>query len=219
MRRNQPKNKVKTAARRKSSSTKWLQRQINDPYVERAHIEGYRSRAAYKLKEMDEKLDLLRAGQIVVDLGAAPGGWSQIASEKNCKVIALDLLAMDNIADVDFVQMDFTDDEAPSRLLQMLGGKQADLVMSDMSPNTTGHKATDHVRIIALVEMAYEFATEVLSEGGTFIAKVFQGGAENNLLAKMKKEFHTVKHIKPPASRKESSEQYVVAKGYKNPAS
>jgi 23S rRNA (uridine2552-2'-O)-methyltransferase len=209
--------KVKTAKRRKLSSTLWLERQLNDPYVAKAQKEGWRSRAAYKLIEIDEKLHLLKPGQFVVDLGAAPGGWSQVAVKKGCKVIALDLLEMDEIPEVAFFQMDFMDDDAPQTLLDAMGGAGADIVMSDMAHNTTGHKGTDHIRIMALVEAAYEFAVEVLKPGGVFLAKVFQGGTENDLLNRMKKDFKTVKHIKPPASRKDSAETYVIAQGFRKP--
>lgn len=212
---NKPKSRVRSARGRKTSSTRWLQRQINDPYVEKAKQAGYRSRAAFKLIEMDEKLRVLKKGRLVVDLGAAPGGWSQIAAMKGCEVVAIDLLEIDELPGVRFAQMDFMDNDAPGKLKSMMGGRRADVVMSDMAHNTTGHKATDHIRIMALVEAAYEFAVEVLEPGGVFIAKVFQGGAENQLLARMKREFDTVRHIKPPASRKDSSEKYVVASGFR----
>ncbi|MBL4804950.1 MAG: RlmE family RNA methyltransferase [Alphaproteobacteria bacterium] len=219
MRRNKAKEKVKTAKGRKTASTNWLKRQINDPYVEKAKKEGYRGRAAYKLVEMNEKLDILKKGQVIVDLGAAPGGWCQVATEKGAKVVALDLLEMDELTDVDFIQMDFMDDDAPERLKDMIRAYNddglADCVLSDMAPNTTGHKQTDHLRIMAVVEAAYWFAKEVLKPEGAFIAKVFQGGAQNTLLAEMKRDFKTVKHMKPPASRKESSEQYLIATGFK----
>jgi 23S rRNA (uridine2552-2'-O)-methyltransferase len=180
MSRNKPKTRVKTAKRRKTSSNRWLQRQLNGPYVAKAAAEGYRSRSAYKLKEMDEKLALLKPGMKIVDLGAAPGGWCQVAVEKKCKkIVAIDLIAIDPIPGVDFIQMDFMDDDAPDKLKKLLNG-EADLVLSDMAPNTTGHKSTDHIRIMAVVEAAYLFATEVLKPGGTFVAKVFQGGAERN---------------------------------------
>lgn len=208
------KKKVKTAKGRKGSSTRWLKRQLNDPYVAGAQEAGYRSRAAFKLKEIDKKCGLLKPGLKVVDLGAAPGGWSQVAAEKGCEVVALDLLAMEPIEGVAFIQMDFMDDKAPEKLKDMLGGP-ADLVLSDMAPNTTGHKQTDHLRIMAVVEAAHHFALDVLKPGGAFVAKVFQGGAESALLAEMKRQFKTVRHIKPPASRKESSEQYLVATGFK----
>jgi len=215
MSRNKAKTKVKTAKGRKIASTRWLQRQLNDPYVTRAEKEGYRGRAAFKIMELNEKLDFLRKGQVIVDLGSAPGGWSQVAADKGAKVVAIDLLEMDLLPGVDFVQMDFMDDNAPDKLKAMLGGQKADVVMSDIAPNTTGHKNTDHLRIMAVVEAAYHFATEVLKPDGLFIAKVFQGGTQNTLLATMKKDFTTIKHIKPPASRKDSSEQYLIASGFK----
>lgn len=217
MSRNKAKSKVKTAKGRKNSSTRWLKRQLNDPYVHEAEKFGYRSRAAFKLKEMDEKLHVLKKDMVVVDLGAAPGGWCQIAAEKGVrKIVAIDLLEIDELPGVDFVQMDFMDDAAPDILREMLGEDQeVDLVMSDMAPNTIGHKQTDHLRIMAVVEAGYYFAIEILKPGGTYIAKVLQGGAQNTLLADMKHHFTTIKHIKPPASRKESSEQYLVAMGFK----
>lgn len=215
MSRNKKKSKVRTAKGRKISSTRWLQRQLNDPYIQKAEQAGYRSRAAFKIIELDEKLDLFKPGMRVVDLGAAPGGWSQIAAQRGAeKIVAIDLLEMDEIPGVDFIQLDFMADDAPDKLKDMLGG-QADLVMSDMAPNTTGHKQTDHLRIMAVVEAAYMFACEVLKPEGVFIAKVFQGGAQNTLLAEMKKNFKTIKHIKPPASRKGSSEQYLIAQGFR----
>lgn len=219
MSRNKPKTKVRTAKGRKNSSTRWLKRQLNDPYVAKAEKFGYRGRAAFKLEEMDEKLGILKRGMTVIDLGAAPGGWCQIATQKGCKVIAIDLLEIDELPDVTFFQMDFMDDEAPDTLKAALGKTSndglADVVLSDMAPNTIGHKQTDHIRIMAVVEAAYYFAIEVLKPEGAFLAKVFQGGAEDTLLREMKKHFKTVKHIKPPASRKESAEQYVVALGFK----
>lgn len=210
--------KIKTARGRKTSSTLWLKRQLSDPYVEKAKKDGYASRAAYKLLEIDERAKILKKGQVVIDLGAAPGGWSQVAAAKGCKVIALDLLEMNEVPGVTFFQMDFTDDTAPEVLIDAMGGAGADLVISDMAPNTTGHRNTDHLKIMALVEMAYYFARDVLKPGGVFLAKVRQGGAENELLTQMKKDFTTIKHIKPPASRKESSETYLVATGFKPPA-
>lgn len=215
MSRNKKKTKVKTAKGRKIASTRWLQRQLNDPYVTKAEKEGYRGRAAFKIMELNEKLDFLHEGMTIVDLGSAPGGWSQVAAEKGAKVVAIDLLEMDSIPGVDFVQMDFMDNDAPDKLKDMLGGQKADVVMSDIAPNTTGHKQTDHLRIMAVVEAAYMFAMEVLKPDGLFIAKVFQGGTQNVLLADMKKDFTTIKHIKPPASRKDSSEQFLVAMGFK----
>ena len=208
--------KIKTAKGRKISSIKWIERQLTDPYVQRAKKEGYRSRAAYKIKEIDEKAHILKKGQVVVDLGAAPGGWCQVATEKGCKhVVAIDLLPIDEIPGVTFFQMDFMDDEAPNVLIEALGGEQADVVMSDIAHNTTGHQKTDHYKIMALVEAAYDFAIEVLKPNGAFVAKVFQGGTEGELLTRMKKDFKTVKHIKPPASRKESPETFVVAQGFR----
>lgn len=215
MSRNRPKSRVKNGRGRKISSRRWLERQLNDPYVAEAERLGYRSRSAFKLMEMDKKLDLLKPGMKIVDLGAAPGGWCQVAAAKGCEITAIDLLPVDPLPGVNFVQMDFMDEGAPEKLKDMLGGL-ADIVLSDMAPNTTGHRQTDHVRIMIVVEAAYAFACEVLKPGGTFVAKVFQGGAENTLLTEMKKNFKTVKHIKPPASRKDSSEQYVVALGFKS---
>lgn len=213
MSRNKPKTKVKTAKGRKNSSTRWLKRQLNDPYIDLAEKHGYRGRAAFKLKEMNEKLDCLKPSMKIVDLGAAPGGWCQVATELGASVIAIDLLQMDEMPGVTFFQMDFMEDEVPDILKDALGGK-ADVVLSDMAPNTTGHKQTDHLRIMAVVEAAYIFAREVLKPDGVFIAKVFQGGAQSELLRDMKQDFKTVKHVKPPASRKESTEQYVVASGF-----
>jgi 23S rRNA (uridine2552-2'-O)-methyltransferase len=207
--------RIKTAKGRKISSTLWLERQMTDPYVAKAKADGYKSRAAYKLLEIDEKAHILKRGQMVVDLGAAPGGWSQVAAEKGCKVIALDILDMDEQPGVTFFKMDFNDDDAPAVLIEAMGGVGADLVISDLAPNTTGHRNTDHLKIMALVELAYEFAIEVLKPNGVFVAKVRQGGAEGELLSRMKKDFTTVKHIKPPASRKDSSETYVVATGFR----
>lgn len=208
--------KIKTAKGRKISSIKWIERQLTDPYVAKAKKEGYRSRAAYKIKEIDEKAHILKKGQVVVDLGAAPGGWCQVAVEKGCRhVVAIDLLEMDEIPGVTFFQMDFMDDDAPEVLINALGGEQADVVMSDIAHNTVGHRNTDHNKIMALVEAGYDFAIEILKPNGAFVAKVFQGGTEGELLARMKKDFKSVKHIKPPASRKESPETYVVATGFR----
>lgn len=207
--------RVKTAKGRTVSSQRWLERQLNDPYVREAQRVGYRSRAAFKLKEIDEKLNLIRRGMTVVDLGAAPGGWCQVAMEKGAAhVIALDLLPMEPVPGVTFLQMDFMDDDAPEALVAAIGGG-ADVVLTDMAPNTTGHRGTDHLRIMALAEAAYEFAAQVLKPGGAFIAKVFQGGTENELLQRLKKDFSTVRHVKPPASRKDSAEQFVVATGFR----
>lgn len=217
MSRNKAKSKVRTAKGRKNSSTRWLQRQLNDPYINEAEKQGYRSRAAFKIKEIDEKLNILQEDMVVIDLGAAPGGWCQVAAEKGVrKIVAIDLLDVDPLPGVDFVQMDFMDDDAPDKLKEMLGeDSEVDLVMSDMAPNTTGHKQTDHLRIMAAVEAGYYFAIEVLKPGGTYIAKVLQGGTQNTLLADMKHHFKTIKHVKPPASRKESAEQYLVAMDFK----
>jgi len=207
--------KIRTAKGRKISSIKWLERQLTDPYVQKAKAEGYRSRAAYKIIEIDAKAHILKRGQLVVDLGAAPGGWCQVAVNKGCKVVAIDLLEMDEIAGVKFFQMDFMDDAAPQVLIDALEGEKADVVLSDIAHNTIGHRNTDHTKIMLLVEAGYEFACEVLKPGGAFVAKVFQGGTEGELLARMKRDFRTVKHIKPPASRKESPETYVVAQGFR----
>lgn len=207
--------KIRTAKGRKISSIKWIERQLNDPYVEKAHKEGYRSRAAYKLLEIDEKVKVLKKGQSVVDLGAAPGGWCQVAAAKGCHVVAIDLLEMGELPGVTFFQMDFMEDDAPQVLIDALGGGGADVVLSDMAHNTIGHRNTDHVKIMLLVEAAYDFALEILNPHGAFIAKVFQGGTEGDLLARMKKDFKVVKHIKPPASRKESPETYVIATGFR----
>mgnify|MGYP001450163469 FL=1 len=211
---------VKTGGKRKLSSKLWLERQLNDPYVAQAKRDGFRSRAAYKLQEMDDKHRFLKRGQVVVDLGAAPGGWSQIAAKRvgslegKGKVIGIDLLDMPELPGVTFAQMDFLDDKAPDKLRAMIGGG-ADVVMSDMAANTTGHRKTDQLRIIGLVESAAAFACEILNPGGTFLAKVFQGGADADLLAQLKRDFTTVKHVKPAASRQDSSERYVMATGFR----
>lgn len=207
--------RVKSGRGRKTSSSRWLSRHINDPYVHEANKLGLRSRAAFKIMQMDEKLKLIRPGMRVVDLGSAPGGWSQYLGQKKvAQVTAIDILPMDPLDGVNFIQMDFTDDAAPAKLKEMMGG-MADVVLSDLSPNTTGHKRTDHLRMVALVEMAWEFAAEVLKPGGSFVAKVFQGGTQDDLLSLIKPRFETVKHLKPPASRQESSEVYLVALGFK----
>ncbi|MGA0565111.1 RlmE family RNA methyltransferase [Ancylobacter sp. VNQ12] len=212
--------RLKKARSLSSSSQKWLQRQLNDPYVARAKREGWRSRAAFKLIEIDDKLNLLKPGVRVVDLGAAPGGWSQVAAKRTKaeegrgKIVAIDLLEIDPVTGVEFAQMDFLKEDAPERLMEMLGG-EADIVMSDMAANTTGHKATDHLRIVGLVELAIDFARQVLAPGGSFIAKVFQGGTEGTLLAELKRDFATVRHVKPQASRADSAELYVVATGFR----
>jgi 23S rRNA (uridine2552-2'-O)-methyltransferase len=208
--------RLKDEKRRTLSSRTWLERQLSDPYVARAKREGYRSRAAFKLIEVDDKFHLLKSGARVVDLGAAPGGWSEIAKRRvgSGRVVALDILDMKPIAGVEFLQFDFLDDTAPDRLKAMLGGK-ADVVLSDMAANTTGHRQTDHLRIMALAEAAAHFAREVLANGGSFLCKVLQGGTESNLLAELKRDFATVKHVKPPASRTDSAELYLLAKGFR----
>ena len=214
------KQRLKTARKRSLSSQKWLERQLNDPYVARAKREGYRSRAAFKLLEIDEKFHILKPGQKIVDLGAAPGGWSQIAAKKvgpKGRIVGIDLLPIDPMAGVEFIQLDFLDESAPGRLVEMLGGP-ADLVMSDMAANTTGHKKTDHLRIIGLAEAAIYFAREILAPGGAFVAKVFQGGTENQLLNDLKRDFAVVRHVKPAASRADSAELYVLATGFRGAA-
>jgi 23S rRNA (uridine2552-2'-O)-methyltransferase len=208
--------RVRTAKGRKVSSTRWLERQLNDPYVRRAKAEGYRSRAAYKLIELDERFGLLKGVHAVVDLGIAPGGWSQVVKRRNARtaVAGIDFLPTDPIEGVTILQMDFMDDSAPGQLKAALGCP-ADLVLSDMAANTVGHPQTDHLRTMALVEAGMLFATEVLRPGGAYVAKVLAGGADNNLVAELKRHFTTVKHAKPPASRKDSSEWYVIAQGFK----
>lgn len=208
---------VKTAAKRSNSSARWLARQLNDPYVARAKKEGYRSRAAFKLIELDEKFHLLKPGMRIVDLGCAPGGWTQVAVQKigaQGKVVGCDLLEVAPIPNAALIVQDFLADDAPEVMKHLLGGK-ADLVMSDMAANTTGHTPTDHIRIIHLCELAYAFATEVLAPGGAFICKVLKGGTESILLKQMQKDFTTVKHAKPNASRADSAESYVVAMGFR----
>ncbi len=211
--------KVRVRARsgRSPSSRAWLERQLNDPYVKEARSKGYRSRAAYKLLEVDQKAKVLKPGGRVVDLGAAPGGWAQVAAErvgKGGKVVAIDVLELEPIAGVDFLKLDFLDPAAPDKLKTLLGGP-ADLVLSDMAANATGHRKTDHLRIMALVEAAAAFASEVLKPGGAFLAKVIQGGTETDLLAALKRDFASVRHVKPPASRKDSAELYVLATGFR----
>jgi 23S rRNA (uridine2552-2'-O)-methyltransferase len=211
---------VKTGGKRKLSSKLWLERQLNDPYVAQAKRDGLRSRAAYKLIEIDDKYHFLKSGITVVDLGAAPGGWSQIAAKRigaadgKGKVIAIDLLEMPEIPGVTFAQLDFLKEDAPDRLLKMLGGR-ADVVLSDMAANTTGHRKTDQLRILGLVESAVAFAADVLNPGGTLVAKVFQSGADAELMTELKRDFATVKHVKPASSRKDSSERYVLAMGFR----
>ncbi len=208
--------RVKTARRRTASSTRWLERQLNDPYVRQAKAEGYRSRAAYKLIELDERFGLLGGVRRVVDLGIAPGGWSQVVRKRAPKaaVAGIDLLETDPLEGVAILQLDFMDDTAPARLEAALDGRP-DLVLSDMAANTVGHKQTDHLRTMGLVEAAAQFAVETLAEGGAFVAKVLAGGTDAELLTLLKRHFRTVKHAKPPASRKGSSEWYVVAQGFK----
>ena len=214
------KTRVKSGKGRTLSSKLWLERQLNDPYVARAKREGYRSRAVYKLIEIDDKYRFLKPGGRVVDLGAAPGGWSQVAAKRvgvtegKGKVIAIDLLDMDPVPGVDFLKLDFLDPSAPDVLKGMLGGK-ADVVLSDMAANATGHRKTDHLKIVALVEAAAEFAGEVLAPRGTFLAKVIQGGTEGDLLAMLKRSFTSVKHVKPSASRADSAELYMLATGFR----
>ncbi|MEJ0052346.1 MAG: RlmE family RNA methyltransferase [Methylovirgula sp.] len=217
------KTRVKTARKRSLASTLWLERQLNDPYVARAKAEGYRSRAAFKLVEIDSRYHILKRGQKVVDLGAAPGGWSQVAAAKvgatdgAGKVFGIDLLPVETIPGVDFRQLDFLIPEAPQILTDWLGGP-ADVVLSDMAGNTTGHRKTDHLRIVGLVELAADFAAEILAPGGAFLAKVLQGGTETSLLATLKRQFTEVRHVKPKASRADSSELYVLATGFRGRA-
>ncbi len=211
--------RVKGGKDRSVSSKRWLQRQLNDPYVARARREGYRSRSAFKLSEIDDKANFLRKGARVVDLGAAPGGWSQVAARRvgapeQGRVVAIDILPMDVVPGVEFAQLDFLDASVPDKLRTMLGGP-ADVVMTDMAANATGHARTDHLKIMALVEAAAEFARDVLAPGGTFVAKVLQGGTEASLLAMLKRDYKSVKHVKPPASRPDSAELYLLASGFR----
>jgi 23S rRNA (uridine2552-2'-O)-methyltransferase len=212
--------RVKTGKNRSLSSKLWLERQLNDPYVARAKREGFRGRAAFKLIEIDDKHHLLRNGARVVDLGAAPGGWSQVAAKRvgvtegKGRVVGIDLLEMASLAGVDFVRLDFLDPQAPEQLKAMLGGP-ADVVLSDMAANATGHRKTDHLKIMALAEAAADFAREVLAPGGAFLCKVLQGGTETTLLASLKRDFASVKHVKPAASRTDSAELYLLATGYR----
>jgi 23S rRNA (uridine2552-2'-O)-methyltransferase len=212
-------DRLRTARGRSVSSQRWLQRQLDDPYVRRARGEGLRSRSAYKLIEIDDKQRLLKPGMKVLDLGAAPGGWSQVAAARvgrGGRVVAIDLLEIEPIPGVEFLHLDFLHESAPARLKEILGGP-ADVVLCDMAANTTGHRKTDHLKIMALVEAAAEFAREVLAPGGAFLAKVIQGGTEAELLARLKRDFATVKHVKPPASRADSAELYVLAAGFRPP--
>jgi 23S rRNA (uridine2552-2'-O)-methyltransferase len=214
------KQRLKTARKRTASSQRWLERQLNDPYVARAKREGYRSRAAYKLLEMDEKHRLFRPGQRVVDLGAAPGGWAQVAAKRvgspegRGRVVGIDLLPVETLPGAEFIAFDFLAPEAPDRLIELLGGP-ADVVLSDMAANATGHRKTDHLRIVGLAEAAADFARAVLAPGGAFVAKVLQGGTEGALLADLKRDFATVRHVKPAASRADSAELYVLATGFR----
>ncbi len=213
--------KVKTARGRKLSSTRWLERQLNDPYVAAAKREGLRSRAAFKLQEMDDKYKFFKRGSVVVDLGAAPGGWSQVAA-KRCNAIsgdgqvaAIDYLDVEALAGVDFIKMDFLEDGAEEALLALLQDGRADVVLSDMAAPTIGHQRTDHLRIMGLAEAAADFACRILKPGGVFLCKVFQGGTEQTLLDLLKRNFRTVRHVKPSASRKDSAELYVLATGFR----
>ncbi len=209
--------RLRADKRRTPSSRAWLERQLSDPYVTRATREGFRSRAVYKLAEIDDKYRLLRPGARVVDLGAAPGGWSEIAARRvapNGRVIAIDILDMKPIWGVEFLKLDFLDDTAPGRLKTMLGGK-ADIVLSDMAASATGHRQTDHLRSMALAEAAAHFARGVLADGGSFLCKVLQGGTEAALLYELKRDFASVKHVKPPASRSDSAELYLLARGFR----
>lgn len=211
-----PNERLRTAKKRTASSARWLTRQLNDPYVKKAKADGYRSRAAYKLMELDDKFALVKGSRRVVDLGVAPGGWTQVVRMRapQAGVVGIDLLPTEPIEGAVLFEMDFMADEAPDLLMEALGGAP-DLVMSDMAANTVGHKQTDHLRTMGLVETAADFAIQQLSEGGAFIAKVLAGGTDPTLLALLKKHFKTVKHAKPPASRKDSSEWYVIAQGFK----
>ncbi len=211
--------RVKTARNRSAQSTRWLERQLNDPYVKRAKAEGYRSRAAYKLIELDERFSFLKGSKRVVDLGIAPGGWSQVVSKRcaGATIVGIDLLPTDPIEGVIIAQMDFMDDTAPDWLMEQLGGP-ADLVLSDMAANTVGHQQTDHLRTMALVEAAVDFAIQILRPGGHFVAKSLAGGSDSILVNALKSNFTSVKHAKPPASRTGSSEWYVVASGFKGHA-
>lgn len=215
--------KVRTAKGRKVSSTRWLQRQLNDPYVDRARKEGYRSRAAYKLIELDDMFGFLKPGKHVVDLGAAPGGWTQVAvkrvrvgTQKGGKVIGIDLSEMQPIDGSTLLVLDFLSEEAPAMLNEALGGGKADIILSDMAASSCGHQQTDHLRIMSLCEAAFEFAVEVLNPGGVFVAKILRGGAETQLLQLVKQRFTHVKHVKPPASRADSAEMYMIATGFKD---
>ncbi len=209
--------RVKTSRGRKISSVRWLQRQLNDPYVDAANRDGYRARSAYKLLELDDKFSFLKNARTIVDLGAAPGGWTQVVLKKagrKARVVGIDLLEIAPLDGATFLQMDFTTNAAEEKLLDLLQGP-VDLVMSDMAATTTGHQQTDHIRTLALVEIAFDFARKTLKEGGIFVTKVFRGGADQDLLAEMKKSFKSVRHFKPPASRAQSAETYLVAQGFR----
>ncbi len=207
---------LRTAKGRTKAQQLWLRRQLNDPYVQAAQMQGWRSRAAFKLMELDDRYSLIQRGGRVVDLGAAPGSWSQVVVKRGASsVLGIDLLPIEPVSGVRFIQGDFNDPDMPERLRMEMGG-QADLILSDIAPNTTGHAATDHIRIIAMAERALDFALQALAPGGSFVAKVLQGGSERVLLDSMKQAFATVRHAKPPASRKDSSELYVVAKGFRS---
>ncbi len=215
------KTRLKNARKRKPSSQRWLERQLNDPYVARSKREGFRSRAAYKLVEIDDRFGLLKPGRRIIDLGAAPGGWSQIAATRvgstdaEPLVVAIDYLGMDALPGVIVIEKDFLEADAPEQIVEALRGAKADVVMSDMAAPTTGHRATDHLRIVALCEAAADFARDVLKPGGAFLAKVFRGGTENTLLADLKRDFAKVQHVKPPASRSDSPELYLLATGFR----
>ena len=211
-----PHERLRTAGKRTASSARWLTRQLNDPYVKQAKAEGWRSRAAFKMIELDEKFHLIKGAKRVVDLGIAPGGWAQVVRKVNPKaaIVGIDRLPTEPIEGVTIFEMDFMDDEAPAALIEVLDGPP-DLILSDMAANTVGHKQTDHLRTMGLVETAADFAIQHLSPGGAFVAKVLAGGTDADLLALLKKHFATVKHAKPPSSRKDSSEWYVIAQGFK----
>jgi len=213
----QPKKNIRTAKGRKVSSTRWLERQLNDPYVALARQKGFRSRASFKIMEIDEKFKIFKRGYKVLDLGCAPGGWSQVASVKvgRDNILALDILPVQPISNVKIIQQDFLAQGAEERILKEMNNEKYDVVMSDMAANTTGNRSVDHIRTSALVEEAFNFSIKVLKDGGSFIAKVFQGGTEPELFNRMKLNFKTVKHFKPDSSRKESVEMYVVAQGFR----
>ena len=207
--------RLKTAKGRTSSQQAWLERQINDPFSAEARALGYRSRAAFKLSEIDDRFRLIRKGSLIVDLGCAPGGWVQIAQQRGAgKIVGIDLLPVDPLPPAELVQMDFTDPAAPALLIDLLGGKP-DLVLSDMAPNTVGHRETDHLRIVGLIEMGADFAVSVLKPGGAFVAKAFQGGETAEIIARLKQHFTKVQNVKPKASRADSSEVFLVATGFK----